>query len=221
MKKAILFGLGTLAELVLHSNSFHKDPYDIVALTADPEFINIDALNGIPVIPFKKVREVFPPESSVGFIICVGYKNMNQDRERISERIVQGGYKILNFIDEQAIIRTHDIGTGNIFLEGCNIGAGSKIGNGNIFYPHSLLAHHCIVGNYNYFAISSSIGGFTRISDCCFIGNNATIRDKCNIASYTLVGGGAYVNANTSAYDVVVPERSHVLENKSSLQMNL
>ena len=45
MKKAILFGLGTLAELVLHSNSFHKGPYDIVALTADPEFINIDALN--------------------------------------------------------------------------------------------------------------------------------------------------------------------------------
>lgn len=221
MEKAILFGLGTLAKLVLHSNSFHHNPYDVIALTADAEFISTNSLCGIPVIPFTKIKEMFPPESGVGFIVCIGYKNMNQGRKRTYERIAQEGYKFLNFIDTKAIIRSNEIGMGNIFFEGCNIGPGSKIGNGNVFYPNSLLAHNCLVGDYNYFAISSSIGGFVQINDCCFIGNNASVRDKCSIASYTLIGGGAYVNASTSAYDVVVPERSHILENKSSLQMNL
>ena len=221
MNKAILFGLGTLTKLVLYNNSIQENPLDIIALTAEEEYVNTDSINGIPVMSYEKVREVYPPDSGVRFLVCVGYTNMNQERKRISERIHDDGYGFLNFIDKQAILRTDSIGTGNIFLEGCNIGPGCTIGSGNIFYPNALLAHDSIVGDFNYFAISSSIGGFSQVADCCFIGNNASVRDNCCLSSYTLIGAGAYLDRNTLAYAVVVPERSHILEKKNSLQMNL
>lgn len=221
MKKAILFGAGTLAKLVYYNNSIQQEPFDIIAIAVEEKYANADSIDGIPLLSYERIKEVYLPESGVGFLVCIGYTNMNQERKRISEQIRCDGYSLLNFVDKQAIIRTNLIGEGNIFLEGCKIGPGCVVGDGNIFYPNALVAHDCIVCNYNYFAISSSVGGFTQIDDCCFIGNNASVRDNCHISSYTLIGANAYADKSTSPYAVVVPERSHILDGKTSLQMKL
>ena len=52
------------------------------------------------------------------------------------------------------------------------------------------------------------------VSDENFFGNNATTKDKITVGNGNLIGANAYVQHDLSDENVVVPERSIILENK-------
>ena len=94
------------------------------------------------------------------------------------------------------------------------------LGNGNRILQSSIFTHDIIIGNYNYCAAGVAFAGFINIGDNCFFGMNSTIKNKINIADYSLIGAGAYISLNTEKYDVYVPERSIRL-NKKSIEMKI
>lgn len=215
----IIFGINQFAgDLYYYLKSEGK--YNVCGFTVDKDYCTINEYQGLPVVPFEEVQKIFP-SSKYGIFICVGYNNMNMVREKKFKQAKEKGYKIMSFIHSTAIILTNDIGEGNIILEGVTIGMKCSIGCGNVFWGNAHIAHHTIVGNFNFFTISVAIAGNIIIKNNCFFGNNCTIKNGVEIDSYTLVGAGAYISHNTVKYGVYVPQRTVKLENKLSTEINL
>ena len=204
----LIFGDSVLAEVLYETiQQDDADRYSIVGFVVDDAFFSNANFCGKRVYKYSELKNYFN-QSDVEILLAVGYKNMNRFRQKLYLRLKQDGWRIGNYINRHAVVRAKNIGTGNIILDGVNIGIKAELGNGNIFYPNSLLAHHSVVGDFNFFAISSSIAGYVTIGNNCFFGNNSATKDYINIESSTLVGAGCYLgNDVTEVGKVLVPEK--------------
>ena len=118
-----------------------------------------------------------------------------------------------------AVVVSKDIvlGEGNIILENTIIQPFVEIGAGNLFWHNVKIAHDDKIGSFNTFAQNTSVAGVVNIGNNCFFGNSSIILNRKNIADYTLVGAGAICKADTNPYDVIVPAKGVVLENRKSI----
>lgn len=226
MKKVIIFGIDQFAELLTHFLEQEKK-YEIAAYTVERPYIDTLSIQrnkavgyNYLVVPFDEIEKHCPPEQYEMFI-CIGYNKMNNTRKRIFEEAAARGYRILSYIHPTATVLTEDIGEGTIVMERAVIGAFVKMGKGNVFWADAHVAHHTVIGDFNFFTISTAVAGNISIGNNCFFGNNCTIKNGIRIADYSLIGAGCYVSRSTEPYSVHVPVRSVVLEGKSSLDMNL
>ena len=86
-----------------------------------------------------------------------------------------------------------------------------------MFWHNVKIAHDDKIGSFNTFAQNTSVAGVVNIGNNCFFGNSSIILNRKNIADYTLVGAGAICKADTNPYDVIVPAKGVVLENRKSI----
>lgn len=191
----------------------------VLAFTVDKSFISDNYLHEFPVIPFDDIEEKLSMDD-VEFIIGVGYKSMNSVRESIYNRIKSKNYRIGNFIHPNAIVEANQIGEGSVILSGAYIGKGAIIGNGNIFWNNCNISHDAVIGDFNYFAPSTTFGGFVTVRNKCFFGLGSIVKNGVSVLDSTLVGAGAYLDKNTDPYDVYVPAKSLKLKYKS-FDMNI
>ena len=217
-KKIIIFGTNQFAEIMYYH--LVNDDYEVSAFTVNAQYYHEKFFLGIPVIAFENIGLTYPKEE-FAIMVCIGYGKMNTVRQRVFCDIKTYGYEIADYRHPSAVVLSHDIGEGNIILEGAIIGLCCKIGVGNVFYAQTHIAHHTTVGNYNFFAISSSIAGNVSIYSNCFFGNNCTVRNGIKISNYTLIGAAGYVDQDTEEYGVYVPPRTIKLDNKNSININL
>ncbi len=214
MKKAIIFGTGVFPQVLYYYLNV-VNPIYIYGFTAERRFCKSDNYLNLPLVAFETVEKYFPPDE-YGIYICLGYTNMNAERERIFKTALEKGYEILSYRHPTSVINAQSIGMGNIFFENTIAGPFSEIGDGNIFKAGSHIAHHTTVGNFNFFAVSCSIAGKVKIGNNCFFGNNCAIKNELKISDFTLIGAGCYVNKDTEPYGVYVPARSVYLKDKKS-----
>lgn len=219
MKKLVIFGIEDFAQL-LHYFITHDTDYSIECFTVDGKYIKDSSYLGLPVVPFEKIEENFSPDE-FEILLGVGYKRMNEIRQKIFCECKKKGYRIASYVHSSAFLNTPEMGEGNIILEKSIIEPFVKIGNGNLIWCNVTIAHNCVIGDFNALSTVTSLAGHATIKNNCFIGSRSMIFDRVTIQDYTLVGAGANVSKDTKPYDVVVPARSITLENKSSLQMNI
>ncbi|GAH65440.1 unnamed protein product, partial [marine sediment metagenome] len=67
MKKVVIFGTGDIAQVV-HYYLTHDSDYEVVAFTANKDFIKAKEVFGLPVIPFEQVENHYPPDKYRMFI---------------------------------------------------------------------------------------------------------------------------------------------------------
>lgn len=214
MKKILIFGITDLAEnLYYHLKSEDKI---VDGFCINEAYITSYQLFGLPVYSFEKLSSIFE-DCEIEFYVCIGYKKMNNFRKKIFSEIEEKGYVVKSYRHRTAQVYASSIGKGNLFFENSYVGMYSNIGDGNIFYPGSMVAHHTDVGNFNFFSISSSIAGKVKIGNLNFLGNNASTKDRINIGNEVLVGASAYVDRNLYDGQVIVPNKSIILDNKKSL----
>lgn len=219
-QKVLIFGITDLAKIIYHFLQKDKT-YDICGFVVNKEYMPCEKkLFDKPILEFEKAHKEFLPDE-YSIFLCVGYNNMNESRKRIYYELKKFGYKIETFIHKDAKIYSSEIGEGNIFLSGVTIDPYTKIGNCNIFFTDALFSHHSSIGNFNFLAVKSCVTGHVRIKDNCFLGAHSTIKNGLNIDSYTLIGANAYISKDTSLYDVIVPERSLLLDKKKSIELKI
>lgn len=190
----------------------------VVGFTVVKAIVSEKKIDGIPVFSAEDILRLYNP-IECKLIMGIGYRNMNQIKEREYNRYKDMGYSFVNYIHPTAIIENDvTLGEGNNIFEGVIIQAGTIIGNANLIYGGSLIAHENIIGNFNSFSVKACVAGCTKIGNNCFLGANSTIRDHITIADFTLVGAGAYVDTDTNCYDVVVPQKSIRLKDRKSLE---
>lgn len=220
MSNLIVFGTNDLSEVLYESIEINKYKVNqkVIAFSVDDDYWNQQEFCDKHVYRYSELKKEFSCDE-VEILVSVGYSNMNQNRKKIYQRILQDGWKIASYIDPYSIIRSDMIGKGNIIMDGVNIGIGCQIGDGNIFFSTSTLAHHSKVGDFNFFALHSSIAGRTKIGNNCFFGNNCCTRNHISIADKTLVGAGCYLDSDViSSGEVFVPQKCTKLS-KSSMQL--
>ena len=218
MKKILIFGTSDFAEVVFETISQDNPEIEILGFVLDDAFCNEENFCDKPVYKYSSLKNKFSP-AEIGILVCIGYGKMNKNREEIFHRLQKDGWKIADYISKKAVVRTENLGVGNIILDDADIGIKCKIGDGNIFYPGALFAHHSDAGNFNFFAIRSSVAGKVKVGNCCFFGNNCCTKDNINIADETLIGAGCYVSTDTEFGGVYVPNKMIKLD-KSSLEIS-
>lgn len=213
MNNIILYGAGEFAELLTYF--LNDNGIEVSGYVVDTEYWNKNEFQSKKLIAFDEMEMVFPPEQ-YEVLIAVTAKNMNHERKRIFDSCKQKGYRIASFADRSARICSSDIGEGNIIFANVFIGPFCKIGKGNVFSEFTCIPHFNTVGDFNFFTPSVNLAGHSHVGNHCFIGLNSEVKNYVRLADYTLLGAGTYLDKDTKPYDVVVPARSAILENKKS-----
>ena len=205
MSKVVIFGEGKIAEEVyfyLTNDSRHE----IVAFTADRDYISKDKLFGLPVIPFEEVKNKFPPEEYKMFI-ALSYRNLNSLRATKYFEAKNKGYELISYICSRATnFGNVEVGDNCLVLENNAIQPLTKIGNNVTLWSGNHIGHHSTIGDHCYLAGQVIIGGSTTIGPYCFIGINATIGHEITVGEKNLIGARTLITKNTQPNSVFISQ---------------
>lgn len=214
MKKVVIVGNTSNARLAKYF--FETDSgYTPVAFTVNEKYIESPEFVGLPVVPFEKLEELYPPSECEAFV-AVGYTNMSKIREKLYNESKAKGYKMANYISSRCSFLTQFQPGDNCFiLEDNTVQPYVKIGSNVVLWSGNHIGHDVEIGDHCFITSHVVVSGFVKIMNNCFLGVNATIRDGITIAPETLIAAGAIIMKDTVEKGVYLPARSTLFEKKS------
>ncbi|MFQ5786829.1 MAG: acetyltransferase [Thermodesulfobacteriota bacterium] len=219
-KKLVIFGTGEVGQLA-HYYFTHDSSYDVIAFTADDEFIQADTFNNLSLIPFSKLKEKYPPQEYEAHV-ALSFKKMNQTRAEKYYAVKRLGYKLTSYVCSKSVHWPDlDIGDNCFILENQTIQPTVKIGSNVMIWSGNHLGHRGVVGDHTYISSHVCIAGYVTIGTHCFIGINSTIRDFIKIGNGVLVGMDASITRDVKDGAVVIGARGEVFPPESKMAIKL
>jgi sugar O-acyltransferase (sialic acid O-acetyltransferase NeuD family) len=210
MEKVILFGSGNIARQTFFSLKYHSD-YEIVGFTVDREYLKVDSLFQLPVVPLDDVQAVFPPDNHK-MLIAVGYQKSNKIREGMYFQAKKMSYELITFASRKAIVYPETRIGDNCFIGHFTTICGSaRIGNNVIIGDGCTIGHDVVVGDHCFLSSDVSIAGNVSIGSHCYLGIHSTIRNGISIGKECVIGAGAIILENTKDRSVYVGEPATLL----------
>lgn len=213
MKKLIIYGINQQAQQLKYF--IENDQVGIIeAYTVDRVYKKIEFLDGLPVVCFEDILQLYNPYE-YEIVLSFGYNKMMEVRKAKYELCKSKGYKIFTYVSKDAKIYSHSIGEGSIIYPNVVLSPNTKIGIGNFLEVSVTIAHNTIVGDFNFFAPNATVSGNTTIGNNCFFGLSSNVFNNLKISDYTLVGAGAIINHNSKVGEAIKSVNSIVLQNDS------
>jgi sugar O-acyltransferase (sialic acid O-acetyltransferase NeuD family) len=214
MAKLVIFGMGDIGRLA-HYYFVHDSEHEIVAFTADNEYVKESTFLGLPVVEFGNVNQVYPP-SAYKMFIALSYARMNQVRAARYFRAKEIGYELVSYISSRATFLSDvPVGDNCFILEDNTIQPFVRIGNDVTLWSGNHIGHDSIIEDHCFLASQIVVSGRVRICPYCFIGVNVTLRNAITVAPHTLLGAGAIIMKDTIEHGVYVPTRTALFTKKS------
>ena len=214
-KSAVIFGVGSLAEVVRFYLE-HDSDYRVAGFTASDDRIEADEFGGLPVVPFSRVTEKFASADHEMFV-AVGYAKLNRVRERICNEARAKGYRLLSYVSSRASSWGDTKLGDNVFVfEDNTIQPFVSIGDGTILWSGNHIGHHSTIGPYCFITSHVVVSGHCRVGARCFLGVNATIADSTAIADDNLIGPGSLIQKDTEPGAAYIAERTQKYPKPSS-----
>ena len=189
-----IIGSGDLGRLIAY-HAQENCGYEVIGYYDD---FNSDNLNSDskPILgKLDQIENDFQLGKFDYLMIGIGYKHMNF-REFIFLKFLNKipFAKIVHpsVIKEKNVI----IGDGSFILPGCVLDQNVIIGKNSLLNTGCIIAHDTEIGNHSFLSPAVKVAGFSKISEKCIIGINATIIDNIIISDEIQVGGGAVVTKN-------------------------
>lgn len=186
----------------------------ILAFSSYREFRTEDILDGLPVVDFEEINNLYDYKS-IGIIIAIGYSQMNTIREKVFHDCQKYNLNVVTYISPKANVYSPHIGKGAI-IRAAHIGVNVRVGKGCIINNNTLLTHDINLGDFCFVGAGSVFGGCVEVGNNCFIGLNSTIRDHVHLGDKTLVGAGAVVIKNAGPESVLVGNPARTLPKSSN-----
>lgn len=213
----VLFGADRFASLAWYCVS-HDSPYKPVAFTVDGAYQRTNVHEGLPVLPFETLRDVFPPEA-VSILLPLGYRSINGLRRDRFEQALACGYEIVSYVSSRASTWADlQVGRNVLVYENAVIQPFSTVGDNVIIRSASHISHHCTVDDHAFIAAGVTLGGSVHIGEQAFVGVGAVVRDNTRIAPRCFIGAGAVVVADTEPDGVYVGNPARRIQ-KSSIDV--
>lgn len=140
--------------------------------------------------------------------LAIGYNHMASRKslfDKLSAEIPFGSIvHPSSIIDPSAII-----GDGVIIYPGCIIDKHVVIEQNVLLNLGVVISHDSSVGAHSFLAPRVAVAGFSKISECCFLGISSTVIDNVTICANTTIGACSLVNRSIdeSAVYVGIPVR--------------
>ena len=197
----VIFGLEQLSSLAWYVLT-HDSEHQVAGFTVDAAYQTADKLHDLPVTPFERLEDRFPP-GDFALLIPLGWTRVNGLR---TEKYAEGkskGYPFISYISSRALVWPDlQIGENCLIYEGAIVQPFARIGDNCILRSGCHVSHHAIVGDHCFLAAHAVVAGNTVIGERCFLGLNSTIRDGVTVAPRCFIAAGALVTANTEANGV-------------------
>lgn len=213
MRKVIIFGTGNFAQII-YIYLKQSSEFEVVAFTVNEWALKDNTVFcNLPVVPFEKVQEIYPP-NNFGMFIAIGYTNMNKKRAKIFDEAKSKGYIMISYVHPTtSISEEFHMGENCFIFENNVIQPFVSLGNNIIIWTGNVISHHTIIKDHCFIVSHSAIAGNVTINSFCFIGMNATIRNGINIATESVIGAGSIILNDT--------EEKGVYTNKSTIKLDI
>lgn len=216
MKKLILFGTGEIGEMA-HYYFTNDSPYEVVAFSADDEYVKKDSFLGLPLIPFSQLAKRYPA-SECHAHTALSFNKMNQTRSEKYYKLKKKGYTLANYVSSKAATWPDlTIGDNCFILENQTIQPMVKIGNNVMLWSGNHIGHRSVIGDHTYVSSHVCICGFVKIGTHCFLGVNSSIRDFANVGDKVFIAMDASVQKDVEAGSVVLGARSKIFHKDSDI----
>lgn len=202
--KVVLFG-ATIGVEVYHHLLTWDSPWEVVGFTVNERFLPGPEFLGLPLVPFERLEDTFPPDSCRLGIPITYHHRANHLRAERFEEARQRGYQFIHHVCSKASTWDDLVVGGNSFVhEGVTIQPGVRIGEDVIVAPGALIGHHCTLMDHSFIGPGSAVLGTSSVGRYCVIGANATIRDGVRIGEAAIVGAGALITKDVPPGTVFV-----------------
>ena len=81
-------------------------------------------------------------KKEVNIVVCIGYSNLNSDRQNIISRVLDDGWKVGSLISGNYVFSDITYGQNTIIMPGVNVQPYVNLGVGIIIWPGALIGHH-------------------------------------------------------------------------------
>jgi sugar O-acyltransferase (sialic acid O-acetyltransferase NeuD family) len=194
--KLVVVGDSAIAEIAYEFFT-HDSPYDVVAFAVDEAYLKRESLLGLPVVPFQRVEQWYPPASHSLFA-AIGYNQLNRLRTRFAREGKAKGYRLASYVSSRAFVwRNVELGEHCFIFEHNVVQPFVKIGNNVILWSGNHIGHHSVIRDNVFVASHVVISGFCDVGENCFLGVNATVANNVTIKPDCLIGAGAMILRDT------------------------
>ena len=200
-RKVVVFGISDLAELA-HYYLTNDSPYEIVAFTVNKEYLLGDTFTPrgtdkiYPVVSFEELEQYYSPTEYLLFAPMTGAK-MNTLRKKLYEEGKTKGYEYISYISSKATVCNNKIGENCFIMEDNTIQPFVEVGNNIIMWSGNHIGHHSIIKDNVFFSSHVVLSGHCVVDQYCWLGVNSTIRDHIHLAEGTFVAMSAMIAKNT------------------------
>jgi len=208
----VIFGLGDIAQLAHYYFSTDSN-YEVVAFTADADYITGTEFCGLPVVPFEEVTTTYSPTTHEIFV-ALSYSKLNQPRKEKYLAAKALGYPLASYVSSSAtVLNDGKIGDNCFIFEDNTIQPFVTIGNNVTLWSGNHIGHHSTIHDHCFIASHVVVSGGVEIQESCFIGVNATLRDHIKVGEKCVIGAGALLLSDAEPEGVYIgqaTERSRV-----------
>ena len=171
MNKLVIFGTGEIGELV-HYYLKYDSEYEVVAFTADDEYISGDTFNHLPLIPVSELPNKYPPGQYAAHV-ALSYNKLNQTRAEKYYMMKSLDYTLVSYVNSKSVYWPDlTIGDNCFILENQTIQPTVKIGSNVMIWSGNHLGHKSHIGDHTYISSHVCISGYTIVGRNCFFGVN-------------------------------------------------
>jgi sugar O-acyltransferase (sialic acid O-acetyltransferase NeuD family) len=214
MSKLVIFGAGDIARLA-HYYFTRDSQHEVAAFTVDEKYRQADTFLDLPLAPFEKLVQHYPPQDYKMFV-ALSYARMNKLRAEKYHQAKDNGYELVSYVSSRCSFLTdHPVGDNCFILEDNTIQPFVKIGNDVTLWSGNHIGHDAVIEDHCFLASHIVVSGYVRIRNNCFIGVNATLRNSITIAPETLIGAGAVIMKDTVEKGVYLPQRAELFKKQS------
>lgn len=205
-KKIVIFGAGDIAQLAWFY-FLHDTDREVAAFTVDRDYLEGDAFQDLPLVPFDEVQDRFPP-GEYDMFVALSYAKRNSIRQTKCAEAEAKGYHLASYVSSHLIMFPGTrIGKNCFLLEDNTIQPFVTIGDNVTLWSGNHIGHHSTIDDNAFITSHVVISGGVRVGKNCFIGVNTTVRDHVSLGDRTLVGAGSLILHSTEPGKVyVAPE---------------
>lgn len=202
-KKLIIFGIGETAEIAYEYFTYDSD-YEVVAFTADKEYIKTETMFDLPVIPFDEIEKGFSPQHYSMFAAST-YNRLNRVRALMYRKAKEKNYQMANYISSNAFVwRNVKLGDNIMIFENNVLQHHVQIGNNVVLWSGNHVGHRTIIEDHAYLSSHCVVSGFCKIGKFSFLGVNCTVNDNIEIGEDNIIGSGALVIKSSGKGELLV-----------------
>jgi sugar O-acyltransferase (sialic acid O-acetyltransferase NeuD family) len=199
----VIVGTGDHAALAFECFT-HDSPHQVVAFSAEREFLGSGEYYGLPVVPLDQLASVYPPDECRAFV-AVSAIHLNRVRRRLFAAVKTAGFQCVSYISKSSFVWNNVRIGENVFVGELNmLHHEVRIGDNVVIASGTHMGHHTVIGDDCYLASCVALAGRSRVGRGCFLGVGSCIANGSSLAEDCIIGAGAVVVKDTLSRQVYV-----------------